>query len=398
MNELWTSYGRGADPGLRWLTVACRASPATLHRHASTDGRIEATISGPEHLVISGHDELEAIGPSWDALGGSFDGPTNSHAWALAYAGALPPRERLHVVSVGPPDAPVAIAPLVRQVPFGQLRWVGDRLGEPMDVRWADPAALRLLADALAASGAALTLHRVPAGSPTIDALSAGYGGRGLVRRRPAVGSPVIALDESWAEPQRKFNSGRRSDFRRALRRAGEQGEVTFEILTPSPGELGPLLDEAFAVEAAGWKGAKGTALRQDPVVGRFFSTYSAAAAKEGILRLCFMRIGGRAVATQLAVEYAGRFWLLKIGYDESLARCSPGTLLMLHTLGDAATRGLASYEFLGSEAPWTAMWTSEVRATATVGAYPPRPAAAAALAADAVELARALAIRRLRR
>jgi CelD/BcsL family acetyltransferase involved in cellulose biosynthesis len=103
-------------------------------------------------------------------------------------------------------------------------------------------------------------------------------------------------------------------------------------------------------------------------------------------------------VATQLAVEYSNRFWLLKIGYDESLARCSPGSLLMLHTLGDAAARGLTGYEFLGSEAPWTAIWTSEVLATTVVGAYPPRLPAGAALAADAAEVARAYALRRIRR
>ena len=348
--------------------------------------------------IISSLPELEALGPRWDTLGGHFDGPTNSHAWAMAYAGAMPRGERLHVVTVdGPEGAPLAIAPLVR-LPLGRLRFIGDRLGEPVDVRSADPAALRLLTDALARAGAALTLHRVPSGSPTIDALRASYSGRGLLRLRPAVSSPVIQLDDGWVDPQRRFNSGRRSDFRRALRRAGEQGEVTFEILTPSPGELGPLLDEAFEVEAAGWKGAKGTALRLDPVVGQFFRNYSAAAAKEGILRLAFMRIGGRAVATQLAVEYARRFWLLKIGYDESLSRCSPGTLLMLHTLGDAAARGLAGYEFLGAEAPWTAMWTSEVLATTVVGAYRPRLPAGAALAADAADVAKAYALRRMRR
>jgi hypothetical protein len=27
----------------------------------------------------------------------------------------------------------------------------------------------------------------------------------------------------------------------------------------------------------------------------------------------------------QLAVEWSGRYWLYKIGYDEAYARCSPG-------------------------------------------------------------------------
>ena len=59
----------------------------------------------------------------------------------------------------------------------------------------------------------------------------------------------------------------------------------------------------------------------------------------------------------QLAVECGERFWLLKIGYDEEFARCSPGVLLMLHTVRYAATRGLKSYELLGRVEPWTRVW-----------------------------------------
>jgi CelD/BcsL family acetyltransferase involved in cellulose biosynthesis len=300
-------------------------------------------------------------------------------------------------VLVGSIDEPVAIAPLVRHGPVGQLEWLGARLGEPMDLRAADPAALGPLTDALARGGAPLSLRRVPAGSPTLDALRRSYQSRGLLTCRPAAGAPVVALDPAWAEPEKQFNSGRRSDFRRALRRASEHGEVTFEVLTPSRAELDGLLAEVFEVEAAGWKSAEGTALKLDPVIGQFFRNYCAAAVRDGTLRLCFMRIDGRAVATQLAVEHGDRFWLLKIGYDESLARCSPGTLLMLYTIGHAAGRGLAAYEFLGTAESWTTMWTSELRETVDVGAYPVRPRAGLALAINTADVALHRLARRVR-
>jgi len=306
----------------------------------------------------------------------------------MSYAKSLPPRERLHVVVLGPEHDPIAIAPLVRRGPVGQLEWLGSRLGEPMDLRATDPEALGLLTDALARTGAPLALHRVPEGSPTIDELRRSYHGKGLLTMRQAPSAPVVPLDAEWAEPEKKFNSGRRSDFRRSLRRAGEHGEVTFEVLTPSLEQLDALLDEVFEVEAAGWKSAKGTALRLDPVVGQFFRTYCAESVRDGSLRLCFMRIGGRAVATQLAVEERDRFWLLKIGYDESLARSSPGTLLMLHTIGYAAGRGMAAYEFLGSAESWTTMWTNQTRETVHVEAYPVRPRAGVALAVNSAEVA----------
>ena len=155
-------------------------------------------------------------------------------------------------------------------------------------------------------------------------------------------------------------------------------------MLSPAPAEVGALIDEALAVEALSWKGTEGTALVRDPSRARFFHRYAGAAAALGILRLVFMRIAGRAVGMQIAVECHGRFWLLKIGYDESVARCSPGNLLMLHSVQYAAARGLSSYEFLGGAAPWTATWTRTLRQCTVVRAYPFSVAGMAALSWDA--------------
>ena len=91
----------------------------------------------------------------------------------------------------------------------------------------------------------------------------------------------------------------------------------------------------------------------------------------------------------QLAVECAGRFWLLKIGYDQEFQRCSPGILLIRETVRYAAARGLRGYEFLGIVEPWTEAWTDEVRPCVSVRAYPARWAGVAALAVDLADYAR---------
>ena len=91
------------------------------------------------------------------------------------------------------------------------------------------------------------------------------------------------------------------------------------------------------------------------------------------------------AAATQIAVVSGGGYWLLKVGYDEAFARCSPGNLLMLETLRYAAGSGLQSYEFLGSAEPWTEMWTDRLRPCVSVWAYPNNFRGAAAIASDAM-------------
>jgi CelD/BcsL family acetyltransferase involved in cellulose biosynthesis len=130
-------------------------------------------------------------------------------------------------------------------------------------------------------------------------------------------------------------------------------------------------MDRALRVEAAGWKGRERTALVHDSTRQAFFRRYAAAASSKGILRVCLLQIGDHVAAMQVAVETGGRFWLLKMGYDERFARCSPGSLLLLETIRHAALRELRSYEFLGNAESWTRTWTREVRPCVHLETYP---------------------------
>ncbi len=158
---------------------------------------------------------------------------------------------------------------------------------------------------------------------------------------------------------------------------------MTTEIHTPDLNELAALVDAAFAVEANSWKGATGTALAHDALRAVFYRQYFEAACTEGILRVCFLRIGDRVAAMQLAIEHGGGFWLLKVGYDDRFAACSPGILLMRDTIRYAAEAGLSRYEFLGRAEAWTRVWTSTERPCISLRIYPLGLRGLAALAAD---------------
>ena len=67
----------------------------------------------------------------------------------------------------------------------------------------------------------------------------------------------------------------------------------------------------------------------------------------------------GQDAAAQIAIERGTRFDLLRAGYDERFARCSPGMLLTVESIRYAVRRGLRSYEFNGDAEPWTKVWTS---------------------------------------
>jgi CelD/BcsL family acetyltransferase involved in cellulose biosynthesis len=291
--------------------------------------------------------------------------------------------QRLSVLTAGGRET-LAIAPLTIHGGWaGWLTLLAAEMYEVMDFPGADESAVAELAHGIVRTGRPLDLKRIPADAPAIAALEAAYRGRGIVRRRAVGGSPWIPLDDSWVAPEMRLEAGRRSDLRRARRHAEKMGAVEAAVITPARDQLPQLLDETFQVEAAGWKGARGTALANDPVRGAFFRRYTEQACAKGTLRMCVLRIGGQPAAAQIAIESGSRFDLLRAGYDERFARCSPGMLLTAESIRYAARRGLRSYEFNGDAEPWTKIWTRHEHACCSLRAYPFSPRGVWALAAD---------------
>jgi CelD/BcsL family acetyltransferase involved in cellulose biosynthesis len=83
------------------------------------------------------------------------------------------------------------------------------------------------------------------------------------------------------------------------------------------------------------------------------------------------LRVNGRIVASQIAVEVCDRIWVLKIAYDETMADCSPGLLLTAEAIWDAGRRGLRGYEFLGTDEVWEQRWRPQANPTLLVAFYP---------------------------
>lgn len=324
-------------------------------------------------------------------------GPIQHPAWLDACIEAFGAGEVVKQVAVGDAGEGSARGVLTRRRGAWWEPWRlpgVDELNEPMDLHYESTAALEQLARKLVRQGTAIKLSRIRADSPTIDALRRAVGRWGTVIVRPQATYPYIALDSSWATPEDKLSSRRRSDHRRALKRAEELGPVRSQILKPQPHELDELLELALAIEARSWKGEAGTALLRDQRRAAFFRGYTRRACELGILRINLLRIGEQSAAMQIAVEQDGGLWLLKVGYDPEFARCSPGNLLIADTIKYAVDTGLHSYEFLGTSEAWTRVWTETERETVCVRVYPLGWRSLAALAKDGLTIA----LRRLRR
>jgi CelD/BcsL family acetyltransferase involved in cellulose biosynthesis len=333
---------------------------------------------------------LDALRPLWDSISPSWATPMQSHDWVRICAEVFGLGSDLEIFVVGEgPSA--AIAPMFRSGPRGlRLEMVGaNQLYEVTDFVYSDRSDMAALARALARSRFSIRLNRIPADSPIPAALVAAYRGRGIVISRESRGCPWLPLDATWVDPEQHLPKHRRQNLRRARRIAESMGPVSFEILSPTPKEVEAAVQEAYRVEASSWKGQEKSALALHPLRGEFYRRYAAAAAQRGILRLCFLRIGGEAAAMQFAAESDGRFWLLKIGYNHKFARCSPGTLLMTESIRYAAQSGLRSFEFLGVEEPWISAWTPLTHRGVSVRAYPFALRGALAVARDLIAINR---------
>jgi CelD/BcsL family acetyltransferase involved in cellulose biosynthesis len=347
-------------------------------------------VATPEEgvRVIRSLSDLEAIRPIWESISPSWATPMQSFDWVRICAEVFGLGEDLEVVVLGKgPHA--AIAPMFRVGPHGtRLEMIGaNQLYEVTDFVHSDRSDTAALARALARYRLPIRLERIPADSPIPSALYQAFRGTGVVLCRENMGCPWIALDQTWIDPEAKLPKHRRQNLRRARRIAEGMGPVSFEILSPNPGQVEAVLRVAYAIEAAGWKAERRSALAVNTQLGEFYRRYAAVAAEQGILRLCILQIGGQPAAMQIAVETGKRFWVLKIGYSQEFARCSPGTLLMTEAIRYAARSGLRTFEFLGVDEPWIRAWNPLMHRCLSVRAYPFSVRGALAAARDVVAM-----------
>ena len=200
---------------------------------------------------------------------------------------------------------------------------------------------------------------------------------------RPLAYRLFLALGGRWEAFESSLPSRLVRDIRRRRRKLEELGEVTLEISDGSE-RLEELLAEGFRLEASGWKASEGTAIVSAEETQRFYETIARGSAGRGWLRLFFLRVAGRPIAFQLALQDDRTHYFLKGGYDPDDAAFSPGKLLLHATLAHAVERGLVRYELMGDVEPWKLEWTKRFEERVSLEAYRRTPRGLAEYAARA--------------
>lgn len=157
-------------------------------------------------------------------------------------------------------------------------------------------------------------------------------------------GGGRLAVAERWQRPVMRPQPG--DDAERYLRRTlgqsykkrmqqfraiARQGEINFERRRGAAAR--EALPHFLALEAAGWKGQAGTAIARLPQAHAYFDSLAAQFAATDSLQINTLSLDGHPLAMGLLVESAGTRHFLKIAYDETQARHSPGRALTIAML-----------------------------------------------------------------
>lgn len=122
-------------------------------------------------------------------------------------------------------------------------------------------------------------------------------------------------------------------ELRRQRRRLDEKGAEFASARDPAA--IAPALADYLMLEATGWKGQGGTAIRQNGDVLLFVQSAIAALATENRVRIDRLMRGHTPLAASITLTSGDTLWFWKIAYDEAFARYSPGVQLTLDVTAD---------------------------------------------------------------
>jgi CelD/BcsL family acetyltransferase involved in cellulose biosynthesis len=307
------------------------------------NGRPEPDAAEP--LIIETIQSLDAARDAWSSLAEAGRNVFSTWEWASIWWGQRGHNRPLLLYACRDArDRLAAILPLylasARPVRFARFLGHGpaDELG-PVCAPPDRPAAARALVEAAAwARLGVLFAELLPGQHPW----SAELGGK--VARREA--SPTLSLN-GWET----YLAGRSANFRQQVRarerRLARDHALAFR-LADDPSRLDDDLGLLFHLHAARW-GPRSPFLRWR----QFHTEFARVALERGWLRLWFLELDGRPAAAWYGFRFARVESYYQAGRDLARSDASVGSVLLAHTIREAAGDGVREYRFLRGGEPF---------------------------------------------
>lgn len=302
------------------------------------------SATAPVGRVIATVEDLAALEPAWwDLFARSpAAGPFQSPAWLLPWWMTFAPGP-LRAVAVERSDRLLALAPLwLEDGPHGRrLLPIGIGITDTADILCdaGEPEALPVLAQALDAvqDWEMLALEDLPDGAVARDMpLLASWS----VEEREQAVCPALDLGPGTdAVP-----ADRRRKIRRAIRACQTRGGFVVETVTDAFDEF---LQTLFTLHESRWSDRGEPGVVADPRVRAFHRAALPRLAAAGFARCYRLDLDGRPAAAWYGLSARGTTCAYLGGFDPAFSAESPGSVLMMHAIGEAVRAGDRTFDFL---------------------------------------------------
>lgn len=330
-------------------------------------------------------DEIEV---EWNELAEASAGTVfQSHVWNRAWWRHFGKGNRLHILLFRDGDRAVGIAPLfLDSIRIGRfrlrdrLRWIGSDASRPADgftlglIPYTDylDLIIRPGYEMEVCSGLSVLFHSL---LPQLDEIAlealpeSGSAFRHLIpelenaglhfEESPGEPARQVELPGNWEEFLRSLKKNRRSQARRAVKRAEKGDEQRFVIQeTGDPSQVAAAFELLVRMHQDKWAGygSLGTFGEQRNLA--FHREIAFRLAERGEIRVRSalpVEDSGRPVAIDLNLHHKDRLYGLHCAVDECSPyyRSGPGTILLYSTLKGAADQGIETYDFLRGAEPY---------------------------------------------
>ena len=213
-----------------------------------------------------------------------------------------------------------------------------------------------------------LELAEQDAASPLVAAQEHLPAGRFYVRRFPNNPNGTVELPEGFEPWFRGLNGEQRSKVTRRARALLGPGDVELVVGREGPA-AGALLDAYLDVERRSWKARVAAGISRHPQRVAFFRSLLAAG-QPAVPTFLFLVRDGLPIAGFLTLAFHGTVYGLEMAFDEAEAALSPGNVLMLLAIREAAARGAGAFNMLGNFEYHKARWKAAVTETDAVQVY----------------------------
>jgi CelD/BcsL family acetyltransferase involved in cellulose biosynthesis len=282
-----------------------------------------------QELVLKRHDAagLTRLETGLRGLAGSALQPAGYQhpSWLLPVLKTAGHGELLTVMSGITPV--LALVTEKRRLPFPRRQSLVTPLGSlglPLIDRDIPAAALQAL---LASLASPLLLRGMPVDGPAFERIKTVAPHFAAIEMWQRAALRPTGSFEDWMDAN--FERKRRKEFRRLRNRLAEEGALVHEALKADD-DCAAWVDDLLALEAEGWKGRRGTALKSSaPHVSALHEAVRLFHG-EGRLRFWRIKLNGRTLASLFAIVEDDEAWLGKIAYAEDFSRFSPGVMVIL--------------------------------------------------------------------